>query len=98
MGTRGVEQRFGVDFPEVRPAFSELQVDALGNLWVAEYEPTPRSVSGWHVFSPDGELMGRVAIPIGLEIHEIGPDYVLGVEFDELDVPFVRRYPLTRLR
>ena len=84
--------------PEIRPAFSELKIDALDNLWVAEYEPVPRSVSAWHVFSPEGALMGRVAIPVGFEVHEIGADYVLGVELNELDVPFVRRYPLTRLR
>ena len=42
--------------------------------------------------------MGRVAVPVGLEVHEIGPDYVLGVELGDFDVPFVRRYPLTRLR
>ena len=40
----------------------------------------------------------RVEVPPGLEIHEIDPDDVLGVQRGELDVPFVRRYPLTRLR
>jgi hypothetical protein len=84
--------------PALRPAFSALMVDALGQLWVAEFEPEPVPVSGWHVFSPEGELLGRVATPLGLEVHEIGADYLLGVELDELEVSFVRRYPLARLR
>ena len=85
-------------FPERRPAFSELKVDALDHLWVAEYEPTGAPPAGWHVFSPDGELLGHVTMPAGLEVHEIGTDHVLGVEENELDVPFVRRFPLRRLR
>ena len=43
-------------------------------------------------------VLGRVATPPGLEVHEIGEDYILGVELNDLDVPFVRRYPLRRLR
>ena len=74
----------------------------LGGLWDflrgRDLEPEPVPVSGWHVFSPEGELLGRVATPLGLEVHEIGADYLLGVELDELEVSFVRRYPLARLR
>lgn len=87
--------------PERRPAFSALKVDALGNLWVAEYDPNGNVAygwvaSGWHVFSPGGELLGRVVTPPGLVLHEIGTDYVLGAQRNELEVPFVRRFPLTR--
>jgi len=84
--------------PDRRPAFSSLEVDAEGNLWVAEYVPTDDPATGWHVFSPDGELLGHVTVPPRLTIHEIGADYVLGVQRNELDVPFVRRFPLTRLQ
>lgn len=84
--------------PELRPTFSELRVDAGGELWVAEWQPRPDEVAVWHVFSPDGELLGRVDVPAGLDIHEIGLDYVLGEWRNEFEVPLVRRYPLTRLR
>jgi hypothetical protein len=84
--------------PDMRPAFSAMKVDALGNLWVAEYEPTDDPATGWHVFSPDGELLGHVSVPPGLRIHEIGSDHLLGVEKNELDVPFVKRLPLRRLQ
>jgi hypothetical protein len=96
----GITERMfeAYEVPETRPAFSELIFDALDHLWVAEWEPDGTPVTGWHVFSSDGELLGRVAVPPGLEVHEIREDYVLGVVTNELDVPFVRRYPLTRLR
>ncbi|MGD8280999.1 MAG: hypothetical protein PVF69_07575 [Gemmatimonadota bacterium] len=87
-----------VEPPDAWPAFSDLRVDALGDLWVAEYELQAAAPSAWHVFSARGELLGHVAVPAGLEIHEIGEDYLLGVEENELDVPFVRRYALMRLR
>lgn len=87
--------------PARQPAFSALEVDDRGYLWVAEYNPYGDlwegwQGSGWHVFSPEGELLGRVAVPPGLVVHEIGSDYVLGVQKNELGVPFVRRFPLTR--
>ena len=84
--------------PERRPAFSAFEVDADDNLWVAEYVPTDEPATGWHVFSPEGELLGHVTVPSRLTVHEIGSDYILGVQENELDVPFVRRFPLTRLR
>ncbi|MGD8602206.1 MAG: hypothetical protein PVF19_12705, partial [Gemmatimonadota bacterium] len=86
------------DPPELRPAFSELHVDATGRLWVAEWEDERSQVDEWFVFSEDGELLGDVSVPVGFRVHEIGEDYILGVELNELDVPFVRRYALTRLR
>ena len=83
--------------PEMRPAFAGLQVDAAGRLWVAEWTGELGPADGWHVFSLEGELLGRVAVPQGLLVREIGDDYLLGVERNELDVPFLHRYALTRL-
>jgi hypothetical protein len=63
--------------PQQRPAFSALEVDDRGYLWVAEYDPSGDFFEGWqgggwHVFPPDGELLGRVAMPPGFKVHEIG--------------------------
>jgi hypothetical protein len=90
-----------LQLPDRRPAFSAFRVDALDNLWVAEYDPTGNVVVGWqgsawHVFSGDGELLGRVAVPPGLRLYEIGANYVMGVRENELGVPFVVRLPLSR--
>ena len=49
------------------------------------------------VFSPDGHLLGQVEVPAGLQVHEIGDDYLLGVQRDEFDVPYVLRFPLVEI-
>ena len=51
----------------------------------------------WMVFSPDGHLLGRVEVPRGLRIAEIGDDYLLGVQRDEFDVPYVLRFRLVEI-
>jgi hypothetical protein len=74
--------------PASRPAYAELIVDALGNLWVSEYPPggpggargrTPRV---WTVFDPAGRMLGDVGVPPGLALLEVGAVYVLGVRRD----------------
>lgn len=95
---RDIEKTFD-DFalPEIMPGFSALQVDALGRVWLAEYLPRPDAPTAWTVFTPQGAVMGRVEVPAGLEVRDIGADYVLGIMRDELDVPYVLRYPLVWL-
>lgn len=53
--------------------------------------------SGLHdVFRPDGVYLGTVKLPHDLRITEIGPDYILGVVRDEMDVQYVWMYGLDR--
>lgn len=96
---RRIEQSLAdVDFPETMPAYGPLQVDALGNLWVEMYHEyrDPQENSSWSVFDPEGRWLGVVETPAGLEIQEIGADYILGVWRDELDVEHVRLYGLLK--
>jgi hypothetical protein len=71
-------------YAETFPAYSEMVVDRLGNVWVRGYQwfslwpgvlATPMR---WSVFDPEGRFLGDVPIPPIFEIHEIGEDYVLG--------------------
>ena len=48
------------------------------------------------VFRPDGVYLGSVKLPHDLRIIEIGPDYILGVVRDEMDVQYVWMYGLDR--
>jgi hypothetical protein len=80
------------------PTFSGLQSDMSGNLWVKNYlypwiDERPEA---WTVFNSDGFLHAWVEHPEGLQIHEVGEDYVLGVVTDELGVERVRLYDLVR--
>ncbi|NIM51793.1 MAG: hypothetical protein GTN62_12635 [Gemmatimonadales bacterium] len=82
--------------PSTMPAFINLRVDALGNLWVAEYGRPGEGGQLWTVFDGDGRMLGVVGTPAGLTVHEIGPDYLLGTWQDELDVEHVRVYEVIK--
>lgn len=81
--------------PATYPAYApELQIDAELNLWVRESSRPGEPRSRWSVFSAGGELLGTVLMPPGIHVLEIGADYVLGLQRDELDVEYVKRYRL----
>lgn len=83
--------------PETFPAMEDLMVDALDHIWVREVRrPTDPGSPVWTVFDPRGRLMGRVGTPAGLDIHQIGRDFVLGRWRDDLDVEHVRLHRLER--
>jgi sugar lactone lactonase YvrE len=78
------------------PAFDQLVVDGLGHLWVRDYQADRAAPSRWSVFDQDGRWMGRVEIPTGLLVAQIGPDWILARARDEMDVESVHVYRLTR--
>jgi len=96
--------------PEHRPAFLDLIVDDEGNLWAREYPveiggyPTNDQVDPsdppdvWHVFDPEGRLLGPVEMPRGFELHGVHGGYAIGVAVDDLDVERVQLYPIDRDR
>ena len=81
------------------PAFEEILSDRLGYLWVREYRMFGMFGEGatvWTVFDPEGRVQGLVETPAGLEVFEIGEDYLLGSAEDELGVEYVRVWGLSR--
>ena len=78
------------------PAFSAIEVDALGYLWVREYNLPGAEGALWTVFDPDGIVQGFVETPPDLVIYEIGEDYIVGKVRDELRVEYVQLWELTR--
>jgi hypothetical protein len=82
---------------EQKPWISNLIVDETGAVWVEEWEPYWVGPSGsWGVFAAEGQWLGRVLLPARFAPKEIGPDYVLGVWRDDLDVEHVQVYSLQR--
>ncbi len=86
------------------PAYWDLRVGATGDVW-ANHLVSPETVAkedqpylssytslDWTVFDPDGRWLGTLRMPEGFEVHDIGPDWVLGVRENDLGVPFVERY------
>jgi hypothetical protein len=82
--------------PETMPAYEDLKVDDVGNLWVADYEPDPDADLLWTVFDPDGRMLGQVVLPSRLDVKQIGDDFVLAVWRDEFEVEHVRLYELSK--
>ncbi len=92
------EQLAEVPMPETLPAFDEIMADALGHLWVQEYDlpGEDRANPLWTVFDPEGRVLGFVETPSGLRIYEIGEDYILGRATDDLGVEYVQVWSLDR--
>ena len=80
------------------PAFTSIIADASDHLWVEEYEfpGEERPGSRWTVFDAEGRALGFVETPEVLEIVEIGEDYFLAWNRDDLDVEYVELWSLDR--
>lgn len=87
-----------VPFPETFPAFAEATADLVGHLWVREYEIPGEGGADpvWTVFDPEGRVLGFVETPAGLDVYEIGEEYILGLATDELGVEFIQVRSLER--
>ena len=83
-------------FPATRPAFGALLPDEVGNLWVGQWALAPKTPEHWKVFDPSGRWLGVVTAPRRFFPYVIGDDWVLGVEWDALDVEYVVMYPLLK--
>jgi len=81
---------------DVKPGFQGLIADESGSLWAIRFSPPWDSPQAALIFGPEGQLLGEVAFPPGLEILEVGKDYVLGISRDEFDVEQVAMYQLNR--
>ena len=82
--------------PEFHPAYGSIYADKLGYLWVQETRATEDAPHIYSIFDPEGRLAGSLALPGGLLILEIGEDYLLGRQTDEMGVQYLHLYDLTR--
>ena len=87
-----------IPFPETFPAFAAATADLVDHLWVREYEIPGEGGDDpvWTVFDPEGRVLGFVETPDGLDVYEIGEDYILGLATDELGVEFIQVWSLER--
>ncbi|MGD8698914.1 MAG: hypothetical protein PVJ43_06470, partial [Gemmatimonadales bacterium] len=85
--------------PRTYPAYaSDIHVDGDLNVWVRECSRPRDPHSEWSVFSAGGAFRGTVVMPTGLRVLDIGYDYVLGLQRDDLDVEYVRKFRLRAMR
>jgi hypothetical protein len=98
MGERPLDPRtrqLNLDYlPERLPEFAEVTLGGDGDVWVTVTEFDGSNDYDRLVFSSAGELRGMVHTPPDMRLMVVRPSYIIGVVTDELDVPYVRRYPL----
>lgn len=83
-------------FPEHFPPYQRLMIDEGDNLWVQGFEAPGDAAVSWSVFDPTGVWLGVVRMPQAFRMLDVGKDYALGVYEDELNVEYVRLYPLIK--
>jgi len=96
---REVREHYGaVSAPSLMPTHSAIILDRLDNLWVEHYRRPWDDVSPrvWSVFDREGRWLGELEVPDAVQILEIGDNYILGLERDELDVEYVTLYDLRK--
>ena len=77
-------------------AARHVLVTEQGRLWTTNI-PVPRdSLVTWQVFELDGTPLASTILPARFEPHQVGPDFILGRWFDELDVNYIRLYGLQK--
>jgi hypothetical protein len=81
--------------PDNKPYYDRLLVDGANHLWIRRgHSP---EADEWDVVAPDGRWLGTVRTPGGLEVNQIGDDFVLGLRANADGVKAVRSYPLRRV-
>nr|AGS49914.1 hypothetical protein [uncultured bacterium esnapd22] len=81
-------------FPRTHPAFTALQLDADGNLWVCERDGDDGSA--WTVYDAEGRPLGQIALPPRVQPLDVAGDRLAARWKDESDVEFVHVYRFTR--
>ena len=68
------------------PMFDRVVGDDLGYLWVRDYDMPGEETVRWTVFDSRGALMTRLTTSDRLRIWEIGRDYILASQTDDLGI------------
>jgi len=96
-GRPGLRQELeSMPVPARKPAYGGILADEAGNLWAGEWTIYPDIPHRWTVLDRTGQWLGEVLIPGRVHPYAIGQDWILGVEWDELDVEYVVLYPLLK--
>ncbi|MEX0891969.1 MAG: hypothetical protein WEB88_07330 [Gemmatimonadota bacterium] len=81
-------------FPDSLPAFDSMRPDrGSGRIWLRRFvvDATPHV---WTVLDTDGSWLADVEMPPGFSLSDILDGRIVGVWWDEFDVPYVHVYAL----
>jgi hypothetical protein len=82
--------------PEFVPPYGSMLADASNRLWVADYADPLAPPGRYTVYGEDGGVLARIVLPASFRPYDIGEDWILGRELDELDVEHLRMYRVMR--
>ena len=83
--------------PDTLPAISTVVHDAADHIWIRGFVFAATDTSArWIVLDPSGQAVASLDLPAGMEVYDIGTDYLVGVVRDDLDVERVQVWPLRR--
>lgn len=82
--------------PDSVPAYTQLELDGAGQLWVRPFVYGEASAVEWLVFRTDGEWLGTVSLPAEFEVHQVTEDRVVGVHRDALGVERIRIHSIEK--
>ncbi|MBK9549455.1 MAG: hypothetical protein IPO52_10225 [Gemmatimonadetes bacterium] len=82
--------------PQRFPAYTALEVDRDGNTWVRRFEIPDIPARRWGVFRQDGRFLGHVTLPAGVQVLEIGSDYLLGLGKGPMDEEQAQLYRIRK--
>ncbi|MEX0892312.1 MAG: hypothetical protein WEB88_09085 [Gemmatimonadota bacterium] len=83
-----------VAYPDSMASFDWLVVDRDDRVWVRETVVPGDTVARYRVLTADGRPEATIELPEGLWIQWIGERDLLGVEWDAMDVAYVREYAI----
>ena len=83
-------------YAEQLPPYQQIRLDQDGNLWVQHYG-MPDGPQHHTVFDSAGVVRARLVLPAGMQLLELGSDYILGSGEDADGLPYVRLYRSPRL-
>jgi hypothetical protein len=78
------------------PAYTAVLIDDVGCIWARRWSARGATVYEFDVFGPNGRPAGRAKSPANMSFLQVGPDYVLARERDNVGVEYVRLYRLKR--
>jgi hypothetical protein len=87
-----------LDLPsrQTLPAFGDLQGDAVGGIWIAEYPLPDTRERRWVVLDSALAPIANVAVPPTMHILDIGRDFIVSRKADELGRESVAVYRIVR--
>lgn len=82
--------------PRWTPRFSRLLAGAASEVWIEAYEEDSSAPRQVIVVSATGRPLATLAVPPNVTIHEVGLDYVVGVETDSDGIQRIAQFRLRR--